>query len=142
MHVTYTYSARQSRLSMPTATIAHDAIRQPYETPPVISTPYGLCMLEIQGQLNLPHVALDHTHDTVDVDGHQAVRFGRLQFDDEQPSKVVLYIGNSQRLMGLVVDLPVPLGVVRIPTGGEQLAEMVDIVRKKLLFKERPLPVM
>lgn len=100
-------------------------------------------MLEIQGELNLPHVALNHNHDTVLVNKeHQAVKFGRLEFDDSTPSKVVLYIGNSQRLLGSIVDLSVPLGVLRITTDGEQGVDMVDIIKKKLIFKDRPLPVM
>ena len=130
---------------MPTASIeyvaAADSLNQ---KAPLISTPLGLCMLEIQGHLNLPHVALDHTHDAVIVDnGHQAVRFGRLEFDDTNASKVVLYIGNSQRLLGSIVDLATPLGVLRIPTNGDNhQAHMVDVIKKKLIFKERPLPVM
>ncbi|KAI5970286.1 hypothetical protein CANMA_000638 [Candida margitis] len=137
----------------------------------LITTPYGLALLEIQGELNLPHTKPDIPLDqlspldqekmrnfvTVD-DIYDAVKFGQLHFDTKDDSKVTLFIGKSQRLIGNVVKLDVPLGVLKIPLnqqkssrdedvdmdGGEteQEIQMIDIVRAKMIFKQRPLPIM
>jgi len=62
-----------------------------------------------------------------------------------------LYIGKHQRLTGEVKELATPFGVLRRrdnPTGGgeeqgwagEEI-EIMDIVRWKVLFSQRPEPV-
>lgn len=126
----------------------------------IISTPYGLSILEIQGELNLPksvpeddEIASggDYVSNFATIDSiYHAVKFGRLDFDANDHTKVTLFIGKSQRLLGNLVDLDTPLGVLRI-TRSYQLAEsnrddnqlkMVDIIRKKIIFKQRPLPIM
>lgn len=116
-----------------------------------VSTPFGLSLLEIQGELNLPTHAPTDTQNpdpeykanfaTVD-EIYEAVRFGNIQFDEKDPAKVVLIIGKSQRLMGSVVTLPKPLGVLRVPSGEEAPMKIIDVIYKKLLFKQRPLPIM
>lgn len=121
----------------------------------LISTPYGLLMLEIQGELNLPSEVPPETDQTgqranfATVDElYHAVKFGKLDFDEKDPSKVTLFIGKSQRLLGTIVNLDTPLGVLRIPArpeGNNETGEdikMVDIVKKKIIFKQRPLPIM
>lgn len=121
----------------------------------IISTPFGLSLLEIQGDLNLPAQA---PTDVTDVDMHtesiqnfikvdeiyDAVKCGKLEFDPLDTSKVTLYIGNSQRLLGSLVKIDPPLAVLRIPLkdGQETSMDIVDIVSKKLIFKQRPLPIM
>ncbi|ABN67722.2 predicted protein [Scheffersomyces stipitis CBS 6054] len=130
----------------------------------VISTPFGLSLIEIQGELNLPHEApinvqkndtnAEYIRNFVTVDEiKHAVNFGQLQLDEKDPSKVTLFIGKSQRLLGSIVELDLPLGVMKIPlnqdtspeNGNEKQKEdiqIVDIVRKKMIFKQRPLPIM
>lgn len=91
-----------------------------------VSTPFGLLLLEIQGELNVP-------------DAQEAIQFGRLQFDERDEKKVVLFIGTSQRLLGTVEPLPKPLGLLKQENGR---MELVDVIHKRLLFKQRPLPIM
>ena len=121
----------------------------------IISTPFGLSLLEIQGDLNLPIQAptgvteVDLHSETIQnfikVDEiYDAVKCGHLQFDPLDPSRVTLFIGKSQRLLGSVVKIDPPLAVLRIPLkdGEEKNMDIVDIVSKKLIFKQRPLPIM
>lgn len=146
---------------MPSADIdysdAHEVLNGPQKCPNngcFISTPFGLSILEIQGELNLPTGAPTNTQgldpeyvgNFAKVDDiYDAVRFGRIEFDVRDPKKVVLYLGKSQRLLGSVETLPKPLGVLRVPTGANEEDEsmkFIDVIYKKLLFKQRPLPIM
>ncbi|KAL7662864.1 Chromosome transmission fidelity protein 8 [[Candida] zeylanoides] len=115
---------------------------------PVIATPAGLAIVEIQGDLNLPDAlpAADAPYDVksrfATVDGlYTAIQFGTMILDPRDPTKVTLYIGKSQRLLGTIVTLATPLGVLRMDAAAQQI-KMVDIVRRKVLFKDRPLPIM
>lgn len=162
---------------MPTATIdcssAQDILNKPSTNDnDLIFTPYGLMLLEIQGELNLPNEfpqgqpKTDEDHEylnnfiTINEIQH-AVKFGNLVFDEKDNSKVTLYIGKSQRLLGNVVKLSTPLAVLRIPLKNEdemtvdsnndnvnkfkqeeELIKLVDIVKAKVIFKQRPLPIM
>lgn len=120
-----------------------------------ISTPFGLLILEIQGELNLPTSApLDSTgldpeyieNFALVDDIYHAVRFGRMEFDSADPSKVVLFIGKSQRLLGSIEKLREPLGILRVSTDAEsnegKSMKFMDIIQKKIIFKQRPLPIM
>ena len=143
---------------MPTANIDyskanHRLNSEPLEagsvTDNVISTPFGLVLLEIQGELNLPReVPKDNLQDFISVDSiHHAVKFGRLQLDEKDPKKLTLFVGNSQRLIGDLVKLNPPLAVLKVPIDKTDLIkdksiDMIDIIEKKLIFKERPLPIM
>lgn len=122
-----------------------------YEAKPtsscVISSSMGLLLLDIQGELNLP--SKDETsdkHDMAIIDQiHDAVKFGRLIFDDASLQRVTLFIGNSQRLLGKIEDLPKPVGVLRVSTTAESASDdvkLIDVVHKKLTFNQRPLPIM
>lgn len=130
----------------------------------IISTPFGLSILEIQGELNLPQTfpkpgethKPDYLENFATVnDIYEAVKFGKLEFDPKNKSNVTLYIGKSQRLLGSMVDLETPLAVLRVPTDENNNEEegdthteekegikIVDIIKKKLIFKHRPLPIM
>lgn len=128
---------------------AHRAAKTDRVRDNTVLTPSGLCLLEIQGELDYPdHAPAQVTDDSfITVDEiHDAVKVGRLEYDDKDPSKVVLFVGKSQRLVGSIVDLDVPLGVLRVPLDGQEGAaepiQMVDIIKKKLIFSERPLPIM
>lgn len=107
-----------------------------------VSTPLGLAILEIQGELNYPQTVpddLEMAGNFCKVDDiYDAVKFGKMTFDEKDPNKVTLLIGKSQRLMGAVELLREPLGVLRVSDG----LEMIDIIYKKLIFRQRPLPVM
>lgn len=117
----------------------------------VVSTPFGLSILEIQGELNLPSapplnpagVDPEYLGNFAKVDDiYDAVKFGQMEFDESNPSKVVLYIGKSQRLLGTVETLREPLGVLRVSTREDKLMNFMDVVHKKIIFKQRPLPIM
>lgn len=132
----------------------------------IISTPYGLSILEIQGELNLPQsfpqANENHKPEYLENfarvnDVYEAVKFGRLEFDPKNQSNVTLYIGKSQRLLGSMVNLETPLAVLRIKTetsndedteygsseeNKDESIKIVDIVKKKIIFKQRPLPIM
>lgn len=145
---------------MPTTNIeysgAHAALNAPTGVLPdgscYVLTPFGLSIIEIQGELNLPVAAPtdpegmdpDYVSSFARVDDlHDAIRFGRMDFDEKDASKVVLYIGKSQRLLGTVETLREPLGVLRVPkeTSGETM-QLVDVIEKKIIFRQRPLPIM
>lgn len=150
---------------------AHKVLNSPKTSQPesdydnLISTPYGLSILEIQGELNLPtsiptesQLNIDQNKEYISNfakvdDIYHAVRFGTLDFDAKDFTKVTLYIGKSQRLLGSIVDLDIPLGVMRIPSkydaNGNSIEEcdqekikIIDIIKKKIIFKNRPLPIM
>ncbi|KPM35233.1 hypothetical protein AK830_g11336 [Neonectria ditissima] len=121
--------------------------------PQLIQTPSGLALVELQGTINLPQGA--------DGEELKNVEIGRIDFPDYVPeamgsawmSRVHLYIGQHQRLNGEVKKLPKAMAVVqrrenRVTTGsggevteqGENL-EVVEIVKYKLIFSNRPEPV-
>lgn len=127
---------------MPTVKLNYDKIKPELDTPPqTISTPFGLCVLDIQGVMNLPKEKTSDAEYIKVQDIHDAVRFGRLSFDARDNTKVTLIIGNSQRLVGSIVTLDTPLGLLKVPTSEGDI-NMVDIIHKKIVFKHRPLPIM
>jgi chromosome transmission fidelity protein 8 len=119
----------------------------PNPLPPILQTPAGLALIEIQGSLHTPPAA--DQSGTTDI--------GKLVFplyDPEAPAddlawmrKVHLYVGRHQRLTGEVKKLGKGkcIGVVRRVdgegSGSEQGLEIVDVVRFKILFQGRPEPV-
>ena len=118
--------------------------------PPLLQTPFGLAIIEIQGSLNISHPSTDGIQD-----------IGRLVFPNipagtvpeshntKWTKKVLLYIGKNQRLTGEVKKLPKPLAVIRrkertvdgdgngTGSAGDEL-EILDIVHSKLFFAGRP----
>ena len=145
---------------MPTADVdyqrAHEALNGNVSDLPdgscYVLTPFGLSILEIQGELNLPanapieteNIDPDYVSSFARVDNiHDAIRFGKMEFDEKDPAKVVLFIGKSQRLLGVVETLREPLGVLRVPSehAGENM-QIIDIIEKKIIFRQRPLPIM
>lgn len=116
----------------------------------IIRTSKGLFLIELQGELNVPHalardavgVSEEYRQLFATVDEiQQAVKFGRLEFDHN--SRAVLYVGKSQRIIGDVEELKEPLGVMKVPTKPELGdIEIIDVVYSKIIFKSRPLPVL
>ncbi|QWW25899.1 hypothetical protein CA7LBN_004803 [Candidozyma auris] len=101
----------------------------------IVSSSQGLLLLDIQGELSLPE------------EEYPAVKFGHLEFDEINKSRVTLIIGKSQRLLGKIEDLPKPMGVLRVPVSKQdeqntESVEILDVIYKKLLFDMRPLPIM
>ncbi|RDA92990.1 hypothetical protein CP533_5507 [Ophiocordyceps camponoti-saundersi (nom. inval.)] len=103
--------------------------------PQLLQTPSGLALLELQGTINLPAEGAS-----------SAVEMGRLEFPDDgesQTKRVHLYVGQHQRLTGEVKKLPKALAVVRRRPDNNETAdlELVEIVKYKLVFSNRPEPV-
>lgn len=114
--------------------------------PSLIHTPSGLAMIELQGTISSeqPEVA-------------EAITLGRLVFppaegNDNGPwdgKRVMLYVGDHQRLTGEMRKLPKPIAVIRRKAiaagsdsaGVEDEVEIAEIVYYKMLFKNRPEPL-
>ncbi|CAI4053637.1 hypothetical protein SUVZ_15G3470 [Saccharomyces uvarum] len=120
-------------------------LTQSQEKQTTVITPLGITMLEIQGDLELPKdfTALtqgDSHHEGrfSEQDGQNIIRFGLLQLDGE---KATLFVGKKQRLLGKVTKLDVPVGIMHFSSSDNKV-ELVDVVKYKIIFKDRPLPIM
>lgn len=140
----------------------------PNPLPPLLHTPSGLAILEMQGTINAPSDTSSPSSsaaaDDLPADGPAyETPLGKLMFPDYNPStpaedtkwmkRVYLYVGRYQRMTGEVKKLGMPLAVVRrretMPSEGEsedanantEELEVADIVKYKLVFKNRPEPV-
>ncbi|KAK3902793.1 putative Ctf8 [Staphylotrichum tortipilum] len=130
----------------------------PNPLPPLLHTPTGLALLELQGTINLPPFPPD-----TPTSSSPPIPIGRLHFPDYHPpqptpgsdetgekkaageegpwmKRVWMYVGGHQRLQGEVKRLPRAVGVLRRRGGGEEL-EVVEVVRYKVVFSGRPEPV-
>ncbi len=123
----------------------------------VLSTPAGLFLIEIQGELNIPSKKpvglseeekqlfikrkLPSVYTDRDKPPKDLVKFGRIEIH-EGSGEAVLYISTSQRLEGKIESLDPPLGILKIPEGDDQNCEMLDVIKKRLVFRNRPLPIM
>ncbi|KAI9747812.1 MAG: hypothetical protein M1815_003883 [Lichina confinis] len=137
--------------------------------PHLLRTPSGLAILEIQGTLNMPGVHASETgssgDDGIGAGAGGSVAVGRLVFPDYHPDnspdddlrwtkRVYFYVGKHQRMTGEVKKLPKPMAVIRrraakrtqevvdVVEGETQQEdlEIVDLVRWKILFSQRPEP--
>lgn len=126
----------------------------PNPLPELLQTPSGLAILEIQGTIHIPQIGNDDMNGGYEYAG-QITSIGKLVFpyysasnpaeDTSWMKRVYLYVGKHQRLTGEVKKLPKPLAVLRKrhlgpETSGEEL-EVVDIVKHKVVFSQRPEPV-
>lgn len=139
--------------------------------PPLLQTPSGLAILELQGTINIPAPTEEElSRASDDAAGESGATFeteiGKLMFPDYSPlnpddtkwmKKVYLYAGRYQRMMGEVKKLTKPLAVIRRrqkqhvdgdQSLGKQGAgqdgdelEIVEIIKYKILFPSRPEPV-
>lgn len=131
--------------------------------PQLLQTPSGLALLELQGTINLP----DHPVSEVVTDigsrittASSETPIGRLVFPNynkEDPNgtawmkPVHLYVGRHQKLTGEVKKLPNAVAVIRKKTEGEisenkdassqDELEIIEIVKFKIIFSQRPEPV-
>ncbi|KAI5292824.1 hypothetical protein KEM52_006043 [Ascosphaera acerosa] len=103
--------------------------------PPLLQTPGGLAILELQGTINLPPGAQARIDHAIEAGAPEVFHtpVGKLVFPDYHPrtdgsssppstsrtddtswmKRVHLYVGESQRLTGSVTALPKPLAVLR-----------------------------
>ena len=126
---------------------AQNPVTKPFNPlPPLLQTPAGLAILEIQGSINFP----------VASPSSPPIAIGRLTFPDFTASgsnddkswmkRVHLYVGQHQRLTGEVKQLPNPVAVIRKRDSGGATAEgdeleIMEIIYFKLIFSSRPEPV-
>lgn len=128
--------------------------------PPLIQTPSGLALLELQGTINLPLGDPDSDEKPPEIP------LGRFEFPDYKPDaldpsstawmkRVHFYVGRNQRLTGEVKKLPRAIAVIRrcesaggdvemknVPASEQpEDLEVVEIVKHKLVFSSRPEPV-
>jgi hypothetical protein len=129
--------------------------------PQLLCTPSGLALVELQGTINLPPPVdlLDTSNENPNVLS-QETPIGRLVFPGYSRAnppentawmkRVYLYVGKHQRLTGEVKKLPNPTAVIRRREctqgkikvlGDVEELEIVEIVRWKILFSQRPEPV-
>lgn len=120
-------------------------LTQSQEKQTTVITPLGITMLEIQGDLELPKdftslAQGDSQHEGrfSEQDGQNIIRFGLLQLDGE---RATLFVGKKQRLLGKVTKLDVPVGIMHFNSSDNKV-ELVDVVKYKIIFKDRPLPIM
>jgi chromosome transmission fidelity protein 8 len=139
--------------------------------PVLLQTPSGLALLELQGTINLPAHQIEDATDSIDVNGtgsSQETPIGRLMFpnyhpDTQEPGSkewmksVYFYVGKHQRLTGEVKKLPKAIAIIRkrraddiegsaataVMPGDDKPEELeiVEIVKWKILFSQRPEPV-
>ncbi|KAL1305141.1 hypothetical protein AAFC00_002066 [Neodothiora populina] len=139
--------------------------------PTLLHTPSGLAILEVQGTFNLPSPPSSSSSPSLSSSdpikqATKATEVGRLVFplydycnptnndDGKWMKRVYLYIGKHQRMTGEVKKLGKPLAVIRKREGtqnkvtqntgeeeGTEELEIVEIVRCKILFANRPEPV-
>ncbi|KAK9450436.1 putative sister chromatid cohesion protein ctf8 protein [Limtongia smithiae] len=107
--------------------------------PQIFETPQGFALLEIQGTLHYP-----------DSSDAPQLEIGKLTVDG---TRAWIWIGEHQRMEGRVVDLQPPLGILRRASLTDSDApsengspdgvavEIVDIIKKKLVFTTRPEPM-
>jgi chromosome transmission fidelity protein 8 len=121
--------------------------------PQLLQTPSGLALIELQGTIHVP----TPTTEEMEVDNAEYkidTPVGRLLFpqysatnptsDTSWMKRVHLYIGKNQRMTGEVKKLPKPMGILRKKAGldnGQEELEIVEIVRHKIVFSNRPEPV-
>ncbi|EXJ54672.1 hypothetical protein A1O7_10013 [Cladophialophora yegresii CBS 114405] len=133
--------------------------------PPLLQTPSGLALLEIQGTIHGPFEGSTPGDENPMTTTRQ---IGRLEFplynpqasneDGKWMKKVYLYVGKHQRLTGEVKKLGEPLAVIQkvdhsigngseaesgvnASKGTQEALEIVEIVKFKVLFSARPEPV-
>jgi chromosome transmission fidelity protein 8 len=124
--------------------------------PQLLQTPSGLALLELQGTINVPSSEAQQDGPSEDNDLAESTSYetpvGKLMFPDysihnpddtKWMKRVYLYVGRYQRMTGEVKKLPRPIAVLqkRAETVGTEELEVVEIVRYKVFFKNRPEPV-
>ncbi|KAJ5102597.1 hypothetical protein N7532_003126 [Penicillium argentinense] len=126
--------------------------------PQLLQTPSGLAIVELQGTINLPSIEAEEEY--YEKYGSPSSKHGasfetpvgKLMFPDYSPlnpddtkwmKRAYLYVGRYQRMTGEVKKLPRPIAVLqkRASAAHSEELEVVEIVRYKVFFKNRPEPV-
>ncbi|OCK72660.1 hypothetical protein K432DRAFT_107826 [Lepidopterella palustris CBS 459.81] len=122
--------------------------------PPLLRTPAGLALLEIQGTIHAPSVpSASNPTSSATLIGNLVFPLyneGAVEADTKWMKRVYLYVGKHQRLTGEVRKLGKAVGVLgrrRVGEGegigggeGDEL-EILEVVRYKIVFSTRPEPV-
>lgn len=110
--------------------------------PKTLTTPFGLALVEIQGSIQVgdsPLVASNLTLDQANLDlGHCTL--GDIEFSGSS-GEATLLVGKHQLLRGKIVKLPSPLAVLKIEPSQSTEIPVLGVVYYKLLFNNRPEPV-
>jgi hypothetical protein len=133
------------------------AAAPPNPLPQLLQTPSGFAILELQGTIHVPPLSSeDDQTDAATTNKQEAeTPVGKIIFPNYSPSnpasdtswmkQVYLYVGKHQRLTGEVKKLPRAIGIMRRREGGEENGpeelEIVEIVKHKIVFTQRPEPV-
>src|SRR5579871_3865184 len=123
--------------------------------PPLLQTPSGLAILEIQGTIHVPSLqdAIDEPNE--EITQKETMSIGKLVFPYYSPNNptedtawmkcVYMYIGKYQRMTGEVKKLPKALAILKRKESKQQDAqeelEIVDVAKYKIIFSQRPEPV-
>lgn len=146
--------------SEPAATATATAPSHPIHNPlpQLLQTPSGLALLELQGTINVPFAENEDEADPqaspdskINAASYETP-IGKLMFPDYLPhdpddtkwmKRAYLYVGRYQRMTGEVKKLLRPIAVLQKRAGSseEEELEVVEIVRYKVFFKNRPEPV-
>ncbi|KAJ5589823.1 hypothetical protein VI817_003461 [Penicillium citrinum] len=148
----------QSSKHAGTATSNGPALPASNPLPQLLQTPSGLAILELQGTINLP-ISEDEDNQYTSQESNSNANgadfetpIGKLIFPDYSPlnpddtkwmKRVYLYVGRYQRMTGEVKKLPRPIAMLqkRAPSATNEELEVVEIIRYKIFFKNRPEPV-
>lgn len=139
----FTQSLGTKPHDMPSVTISTSQIRSLLDSDQKqvgVTTPMGNMMLEIQGDLEIPSTAQEDDDRFSKSEGSDIVKFGLLHINPEN-KMATLFIGKKQRLLGSVVKLDTPLGLLKF-NHDSKTVEMQDVFSYKIIFKNRPLPIM
>ncbi len=131
------------------------------------NTSSGIALLEIQGKFEIPEELQTDTDESLriidaingekasnesetdisdhskvimkPIDGSPAIRVGRLNI---QGCYATLQVGTNQLLRGKVEDLDDPFLIVRTRKIESELkAEIIDVIKQRIIFKSRPAPI-
>ncbi|KAJ5884485.1 hypothetical protein N7504_012057 [Penicillium tannophilum] len=125
--------------------------------PQLLQTPSGLALLELQATINLPSTEQDEYDTTPAPQSPNGASYetpiGKLMFPDYSAlnpddtkwmKRAYLYVGRYQRMTGEVKKLLKPIALVqKRPSSSTEIEdlEVVEIIRYKIFFKNRPEPV-
>ncbi|KAF2130999.1 hypothetical protein P153DRAFT_208637 [Dothidotthia symphoricarpi CBS 119687] len=121
--------------------------------PPLLHTPSGLALLELQGTIHFPPPPASSSD--------QSTLVGKLVFplynpllndpsDTKWMKRVYFYVGENQRMAGECKKLGRPFAVVRkkeragdrgVDVDMNEELEIVEVVKYKIVFSARPEPV-
>ncbi|CCH61532.1 hypothetical protein TBLA_0E04800 [Henningerozyma blattae CBS 6284] len=112
-----------------------------------IATPLGNTIIEIQGELDIPSLQqlpkdnyLQDSRFSLDSQDNPIVKVGILNIDQDS-KQVTMYVGTTQRLLGKIEKLDPPLGLLHFVSETKEY-QLKDVFTHKIVFRNRPLPIM